>query len=97
MRGPVVYCAEEEDNGRELFRLHAGEGGTQKDIIVNHEKNLLEGVTTISFTGRREKDWTFDTLYRTAGSVFEDKKIVLIPYYAWANRKAGEMTVWINK
>jgi DUF1680 family protein len=97
MRGPVVYCAEEEDNGRELFRLHAGEAGSQKDIIVRHEKNLLEGVTTISFTGKREKDWDCDTLYRPAASILEDKKIVLVPYYAWANRKAGEMTVWINK
>jgi DUF1680 family protein len=97
MRGPVVYCAEEVDNGKELFRLHAGESGSQKDIDVRHEKNLLEGVTTISFTGKREKDWDCDTLYRSAASNLEDKKIVLIPYYAWANRKAGEMTIWINK
>jgi DUF1680 family protein len=97
MRGPVVYCAEEEDNGSELFKLHAGESGIQKDINVRYDKNLLEGVTIISFTGKREKDWDCDTLYRTAASALEDKKIVLIPYYAWANRKAGEMTVWINK
>jgi len=94
MRGPVVYCAEEEDNGRELFRLYAG---NPDDIIVRHDKDLLEGVTTISFTGKWEKDWAGDTLYQTAGTVLEDKKIVLIPYYTWANRRAGEMTVWINK
>jgi len=94
MRGPVVYCAEEEDNGNELFRFHVG---NPDDIIVRHEKDLLGGVTTVSFTGKREKDWTCDTLYQTAGTVLEDKKIVLIPYYAWANRRAGEMTVWINK
>jgi len=23
-------------------------------------------------------------------------KIMLIPYYAWANRMVGEMQVWIN-
>ena len=28
---------------------------------------------------------------------YEDKKITFIPYYSWANRKAGEMRVWINK
>jgi len=93
MRGPVVYCAEEEDNGKELFRLHAG---NPNDIVIRHEKELLEGVTTISFTGKREKDWAGDTLYQNAGTVLEDKKITLIPYYAWANRKAGEMTVWIH-
>jgi DUF1680 family protein len=51
----------------------------------------------------REKDWACDALYQTtetvqeAGAVLEDKKIVLIPYYAWANRKTGEMTVWMNQ
>jgi DUF1680 family protein len=102
MRGPVVYCLEEADNGPELFRLHAGDPG---DISVTYDKNLLEGLTTISFTGKWEKDWEEDTLYRTAlcedpGEslpVLEDKKIFLIPYYAWANRKAGEMTVWMKK
>jgi DUF1680 family protein len=38
-----------------------------------------------------------DALYQTAEAAFEDKKITLIPYYAWANRKAGEMTVWLNE
>ncbi|MDR3252206.1 MAG: glycoside hydrolase family 127 protein, partial [Tannerella sp.] len=26
----------------------------------------------------------------------EGKKITLIPYYAWDNREAGEMKVWID-
>jgi len=94
MRGPVVYCAEEEDNGKELFRLHTG---NPSDITVRHEKDLLETVTTISFTGNREKDWEGESLYGTADMVMEAKKITLIPYYAWANRGPGEMTVWLNK
>ena len=94
MRGPVVYCAEEEDNGAELFRLRAGNPG---DITVTHKNDLLEGVTAISFTGKREKDWAEDTLYNDCETSLEDKKIVLIPYYAWANRNEGEMTVWMNR
>jgi len=94
MRGPIVYCAEEEDNGKELFRFYAG---NPDNIIVRHKKDLLGGVTTISFTGKREKDWVCDTLYQTAETVLEDKEIILIPYYAWANRRIGEMIVWINK
>jgi DUF1680 family protein len=96
MRGPVVYCAEEEDNGTELFRFHVGDINNLNDIVVRHEKDLLEGVTTISFTGKREKDWACDALYQTDEMILEDKKIVLVPYYAWANRGAGEMTVWMN-
>jgi DUF1680 family protein len=94
-RGPVVYCLEEKDNGKELFRLHAGK---PLDFKVKYEKDLLEGLCTISFTGKKEKDWQDDALYRTsADAVHEEKALVLIPYYAWANRGAGEMTVWINK
>jgi DUF1680 family protein len=26
----------------------------------------------------------------------EDSKQLFIPYYAWANRKAGKMKVWIK-
>ncbi|GHU72692.1 hypothetical protein FACS189450_10950 [Spirochaetia bacterium] len=95
MRGPVVYCLEEADNGPGLFKLHAGDA---KDAAVRYEKDLLEGVVTISFTGKKEKDWQEDALYRSAtDTAFEDKELRLIPYYAWANRKIGEMTVWVNK
>jgi DUF1680 family protein len=93
MRGPVVYCMEEADNGPGLWRIHAGTPG---DIRVSYEKDLLEGVASISFTGKRERDWAGDVLYQDAGTVLEDKKLFLIPYYAWANRKAGEMTVWMK-
>jgi len=98
LRGPVVYCAEEEDNGPELFRLRIGK---PKDIVTKHEKELLENVTTISFTVKREKDWNEDDLYRLNETLneisTEEKRITLIPYYAWANRKTGEMMVWINE
>jgi DUF1680 family protein len=95
MRGPVVYCLEEADNGKELHRLHLGTPGGNS---VVHKKDLLEGVTVISFTGKREKDWSKDALYRPLEeSALEDKVLCFIPYYAWANRGPGEMTVWVNR
>jgi DUF1680 family protein len=95
MRGPLVYCLEEKDNGTELFKLRAGTPG---DFRVNYEKDLLEGICTISFTGKKERDWQDDALYRSRGEgEYEDKELKFIPYYAWANRGSGEMTVWINK
>jgi DUF1680 family protein len=94
-RGPLVYCLEEKDNGKELFKLHAGRPG---DFKLNYEKDLLEGVCTISFTGKKEKDWPDGALYRNrAEGEYEEKELRFIPYYAWANRGSGEMTVWINK
>ncbi|MDR0636347.1 MAG: glycoside hydrolase family 127 protein [Treponema sp.] len=95
MRGPVVYCLEEADNGKELCRLHVGQAA---DISVKHEKAFLEGVTLISMTGKREKDWSEDELYRAMeDSAWEDTTLRFIPYYAWTNRSPGEMTVWVNQ
>ncbi|MDR1949202.1 MAG: glycoside hydrolase family 127 protein [Spirochaetaceae bacterium] len=94
-RGPLVYCLEEKDNGKELFKLHAGNPG---DFTVKYEKDLLEGLCTVSFTGKREKDWQDGALYRSREEgEYEDRELLLIPYYAWANRGPGEMAVWINK
>jgi DUF1680 family protein len=95
MRGPLVYCLEETDNGPELFNLRMG---TPRDITVKHEKDLLRGVTVLSFTGKREKDWDTDDLYCGAGEpALEDRELRFIPYYAWANREPGEMAVWLRR
>jgi DUF1680 family protein len=95
MRGPLVYCLEEKDNGTELYKLH---GGMPKDFNIQYEDQLLGGVKVISFTGKKEKDWRDQSLYRVRGEVeYEDRELKFIPYYAWANRGGGEMTVWFNK
>ncbi|MDR0709676.1 MAG: glycoside hydrolase family 127 protein, partial [Spirochaetaceae bacterium] len=79
MRGPVVYCLEEADNGTELFKIHAGNPGP-KDVNVQFEKNLLEGVTSVSFKGKKLKDWEEDELYRCAAdAVYEEKDLKWIP------------------
>ena len=95
MRGPIVYCLEEADNGKELYRLRLGSLG---GYSVTHKDDLLEGVTVISFAGKHEKDWPKEDLYRPLGdSAFDDRTLCFIPYYAWANRGPGEMTVWVNR
>ncbi|MDR1219223.1 MAG: glycoside hydrolase family 127 protein [Treponema sp.] len=97
MRGPLVYCLEEADNGKELFRLRAG-FPAHHSIKVQYEKDLLGGVTSVSFMGRKLKGWNKDDLYRAASeAAYEEKDLRWIPYYAWANRDPGEMAVWINK
>jgi DUF1680 family protein len=93
-RGPVVYCMEESDNGPGLWRLHAGGCAGVK---AEYEKDLLGGVVTVTFQGKREKDWASGRLYSAEEPVLEDAKIKLVPYYVWANRTAGEMTVWMNR
>ena len=94
-RGPIVYCLEQADNGDGLYRIYCGQ---PNDVQFRYEEDLLEGVTTISFTGKKEKDRNEDALYRNSQeTVYEDKPLRWIPYYAWANRTPGEMTVWVKK
>lgn len=94
MRGPVVYCLEEADNGTELYRIRLG---TPADFTVEYEKNLLGGLPVITCTGRKQKAWEGAKLYRVRkASEYEEKPLRFIPYYAWANRGRGEMIVWVN-
>jgi len=36
-------------------------------------------------------------LYRSLGPESRPRRIKAVPYYAWANRGEGEMTVWIRE
>lgn len=94
-RGPLVYCLEEVDNGKNLDRIFLQENAK---FAIQHKPNLLKGVTIIQTTAlvRETADWTRQ-LYRPANPKFSKKKITAVPYYAWANRKLGEMIVWINQ
>ena len=93
--GPLVYCVEEEDNDGDLFdciltgnsRLEAG-----------FEENLLGGICTIQVQGvRRNREQWKGRLYQPVSRrYFEPVKLKAVPYYAWANRGAGKMNVWMN-
>jgi DUF1680 family protein len=97
VRGPMVYCLEEADNGKELFKIRLG-SSTPAEAEVKYRDAFLSGVTVISLKARKEKDWNGDALYRPAGTPkLEEKVLRFIPYYAWANRGPGEMAVWVNK
>ncbi|MDR0313996.1 MAG: glycoside hydrolase family 127 protein [Treponema sp.] len=97
IRGPIVYCLEEADNGKDLFKIHLGSANI-KEAEIKYQDNLLGGLTAISIKAKKEKDWDEDSLYRpTENPSLEEKQLRFIPYYAWANRGPGEMAVWINK
>ena len=47
---------------------------------------------------RDRSGWDADTLYRPAEQPeFQDVELKWVPYYAWANRGIGEMTVWVRR
>lgn len=97
MRGPLVYCIESADNPEIDVR----------DVIVRSDAvfsaqaqpNLLGGLTTLHFDGLVSDTSQWTSLYQPADSVPEppskSARITAIPYYAWANREAGPMRVWI--
>ena len=96
MRGPMVYCVEQCDNGAQLQCLHLGD---IKELSGSFEQDVLEGIYQIKAQGfRRINDFALDSsLYRTATPAqYQAQEITLIPYYAWCNREEGEMRVWLN-
>lgn len=97
MRGPVVYCLEEKDNGKQLPLLSVKADTALEDKF---EPETLHGVTALYGKGLRicTAEWEQeDCLYaETAPAVKEEVELKWIPYYAWANRGIGEMMVWIR-
>lgn len=95
MRGPVVYCLEEEDNGADL---HCIEIPSHAQFEETYRPDLLGGVVTIESIGRKMMPEEGSALYLEDGwERYEEKKLLWIPYYSWANREAGEMIVWVRK
>jgi DUF1680 family protein len=77
--GPIVYCVEGIDNNNQLDNLIISEYA-----VLNLEKrnDLLGGINII--TGNVPVKDGQGTL-----------KLTAIPYYAWSNRGAGLMKVWL--
>lgn len=99
MRGPVVYCVEESDvpdgNLMELY-LPANAG----ELKAVYDPTLLKGVVAISGkavldTVARDQHPLYVPMNRYQYPQWRDVKVRWIPYYAWANRGAGAMKVWL--
>ena len=82
-RGPIVYCAEWPDR----------EGGDVLDLLLERQaqptttfdRGLFGGATVIETAAR--------SLTNPAAAA---RPVRLIPYHLWANRGAGEMSVWLS-
>ncbi len=86
-RGPIVYAAEWADNA----------GGKVRNLVLTDSQpltaefkpDLLRGVTVVK---AKATALSLDEQGRTTRKQVE---MTAIPYYAWANRGAGQMIVWI--
>ena len=94
-RGPVVYCVEEADNGRNLNDIMLR---TDPQFTVQMGRSgILAGIPLILAKAWRRNpgDWQ-GKLYQRQGSRHMPCTITAIPYFMWANRAPGEMLVWIR-
>ena len=91
-RGPVLYCLEEKDNGKNLnkFMLDSSNNITEKNIKINSQK-----IISLLTKGYLYKDTK--KLYLNDKPKYSKKNIKFIPYYKWSNRGENEMLVWVNE
>lgn len=86
-RGPVVYCAEWPDND---FSVRSAILPQKPVFTVENKPGLLYGLNMIHTDAQILS-------YNTTGKIeLRDVKLNMIPYYAWAHRGSGEMTVWLS-
>ncbi|MGI4737997.1 MAG: glycoside hydrolase family 127 protein [Janthinobacterium lividum] len=85
-RGPVMYCAEWQDNNGKASNIIVPAGTA---FAASYQPGLLKGVETLTATVPVVQLDANGTSVSTA-----PRTLVAIPYYAWANRGKGEMTVW---
>lgn len=95
-RGPIVYCLESTDLPK---GIRLGDVSIPQDASWEQrfEAQTLSGVTVLetAMNAKESSDWS-GTLYREfkprGRKAFTAK---LIPYFAWSNRGASEMSVWL--
>ncbi|HUI55516.1 MAG TPA: beta-L-arabinofuranosidase domain-containing protein [Bryobacteraceae bacterium] len=85
-RGPLVYCVERADNSAGVFNLVVAPGAK---FQFAYRKDLLNGIGTITGNATALSRGANGTLSR------QDATLVAIPYYAFGNRGALDMSVWL--
>ncbi len=94
-RGPLVYCFEEKDNGRDLEALQI----SKRTSIRTQALKTLGGAVALKLRGQREnpKQWPRDSLYATPTPQTKPVQLMAVPYALWNNRGKGEMQVWMRE
>ena len=88
MRGPMVYCLEEIDNGKNLRDIRID----KNTLFTEYMDTSLNALCLEANAYRRKQS---DKLYSKISNERISIKAKFIPYYAFANRGESEMTVWL--
>ncbi len=96
-RGPLIYCLEEVDNGAQLANICIP---PESALEASFDSQLFGGISVISARALRiERNDNQPALYRhesQTGNTSAPINLKAVPYYLWANRKPGEMRVWLR-
>ena len=84
-RGPLMYCLEWKDNGGKTSDLLLPAGAKLQPVVQDGE---LGRITVLKGEGLK-KD--------SVSGATSAAPVTMIPYYTWANRGMGEMTVWLDQ
>lgn len=79
-RGPLVYCAEDVDNVSAPASYVISPAGDS--AVIRKGDGLMKDIDFITVPARSIQN-------------HGDTKLTLVPYYAWNNRTAGAMIVWL--
>jgi hypothetical protein len=87
-RGPIVYCAEAVDQGEDIETFFVADDA---ELRAQHRPDLLGGVTVLTGPGH--------SVFRAVDGrvAVRDTELTLVPYYAWCNRGANKMAVWLPR
>ncbi len=84
-RGPLVYCAEEIDNGTKIQKIFIDENTKQTERHSSlFQEGKLHGIVKLEIPACKVVENTLSRITLT-----------MVPYYAWNNRGTGSMMVWL--
>lgn len=89
--GPFVYCIESVDNGSYIDEIRV-----LADMNAEVSTDPKLGVRTVTVDGMRRRAESFDSIYRPYRQNEQPVRVKFIPYYAFANRGASEMRVFVR-
>jgi DUF1680 family protein len=98
-RGPLLYCLEQADQLVNVLAVQIDDGAP---LEAEWDAQLLGGMVVIRASGFEvdPRPWN-EHLYRprdrNAAPVRRAVSLRAIPYFAWANRGANAMRVWIPR
>ena len=91
-RGPVLYCLEENDNGKYLNKFVIDADNSFDEV---NDKISSENIISLNTKGYKFEDT--NDLYLENKPNLTETSLKYIPYYCWSNRGENEMLVWVNE